>query len=552
MLRGQIDRRVSYREMRANDRPMSNPECMFTSFRFNSSSRVLTEGAVPVALGARALAILDALVEAPGRLVPKAELLHRAWPGLNVDEANLKVQVSSLRRVLGNLKILIQAEGSLGYRFVGHIDLDGRLGLPLSGFQLPMSRTTCFPIGRGGVIQGVSDLLRRERLVTILGTGGIGKTTVAREVAHQIADEYSDGTYLVDLGGGAGATAIAAKLLDALQNRTESRSTLAQLLRLLEDRHLLLVLDSAEFATRRVAEVVEQILDATDDIDILLTTREPLSARGERIWRLAPLEIPPASLQATAATIENYASTQLFVRTARAGAVNFQVGDVTAEAIAEVCRELDGIPLAIELAASTVGVLGIDEIRRRLDEQSSLIDLDRRAAIPRQRSMAASIEWSYDRLPQQEKIVLHRLASLTGWFTLDDAVMNATDDKHLDAATVRSAVLALTNKSLLEFDDQAATPAYRMLEMTRAFASRAPTATAPSETPCENQTRLPDSTSYPRDDLYFKDIGVPMTWKLSHEFLLRRLASFQHACKARPARTGFIIGPDRSGRVPLV
>jgi predicted ATPase/DNA-binding winged helix-turn-helix (wHTH) protein len=544
---------------------MSDTVTIFGQFRFNPTSRLLTDGVTPVSLGARAIAILDALLEIPGRLVSKAALLDRAWPGLNVDEANLKVQISALRKALGGHESSIRAEGSLGYRFVGSVTKDDPFGTSAVKHRFHAPRKATTPIGRKGVVSDIVELLAQNRLVTILGSGGIGKTTVALEVANELSGSYADGTCFVDLGRATSGDQVRATITDALHGFVEVAPTIEETLLMLRGKRLLLVLDSAERVTKDVSRLIERVLNETDNTDILVTTRESIRVEGGAIWRLEPLETPPTSLHTTAADIQSYPSIELFVRTARQGAFDCQIDDAAADVIAEVCRRLDGIPLAIELAASKVGVLGIDEVRRRLDERSSLLGMDRRTTVPRQRSMAATIDWSYDLLSETERVILRRLAAFAGPFSLNDAILVASDDE-FDETAVREAVVALTNKSFLVEDEQAATPEYRLLKTTRAYAYQA-------QDPIVERKPADDPRAGYVLDLHEQqegeavdpaagstnaqqrppeiEIRVSLNWSSTHEFLLRRLASFHRVREPGAMRAGPVTGSDRSGRIPF-
>ena len=475
---------------------MSSPEISFGPFQFNTASRLLTEGETPVQLSVRALSILSVLIETPGRLVSKAELLDRAWPGLKVDESNLRVQISGLRKALGDHGNFIRSEACLGYRFVGKL-ATSKPAVPARQLRVP--RTATMPLGREEVIASIVGLLGNNRLVTIVGPGGIGKTTVALALANEVGGAYRDGACFVDFGRVADEKQVYAAVTGSLDFAIEVAPTVEQILLALHGQRLLLILDSCEHVTERVAQLAERILTETSDICILVTTRESLRVAGEAVWRLEPLETPPLSVQAAASNIQGYSSVQLFARTARQGAVNFQLNDGNAETVAEICRRLDGIPLAIELAASMVDVLGIDEIRCGLDKRFSVLNVDRRTAIPRQRSMAATIDWSYSLLPAREKTVLRRLACFTGSFTADAAIAVASGDE-LDAATVLNAVAALANKSLLNVNHQVVPLEYRLLETTKAYARCAPCPVRERERANERHAR------------YFLNVLEQMNW----------------------------------------
>jgi predicted ATPase/DNA-binding winged helix-turn-helix (wHTH) protein len=452
---------------------MSQPEISFGPFRFSPVRRLLWHLETPVPLGSRAAAILEALVETPGRLISRAELQERAWPGRTVNDANLKVQISGLRKALLGHGNLIRAEASLGYRFVGEVNagnLSNKL-TPKRRSRAPRASTTT--IGRDKVIGNIVEFLQENRLVTILGPGGIGKTTVGLAVANQLDDAYPDGIYFVPLDRITEESQVYATVIGALDLPVELTTSIEQVLLALHGKRLLLMLDSCEHVTESVALLVERALSEARDIHILVTSRETLRIGGELVFRLGPLEIPPSSLQVTAENVHAYSSVQLFTRTIRQRAGLFEIDDINAATIADVCRRLDGIPLAIELAASMVDVLGLDEVCRGLDERFSLLRADRRTTIPRHRSLAATIDWSYDLLSETEQAVLRRLAVFAGPFALDAAIEVASTDD-IGVADVREAVVALANKSFLSLNHQFAPLAYRLLDTTRAYASQAP------------------------------------------------------------------------------
>jgi predicted ATPase len=430
---------------------------------------MLWEGDTLLQVGARALAILSALTEAPGRLVAKCELLERAWPDGRVDEANLKVQISTLRRALRGYEGLIRAEASLGYRFLGEaVPRDPDRNIPRRRFSMPRLLTE--PIGRDNVVADIVRLLKENHLVTVLGPGGIGKTTVALAIAHRLPDTIADETCFVDLNGIARDDQLYGAVARALDFPVGEAPTLEQIQVALQGRNLLLVFDSCEHVTDAVAVLVEHVLSFSDQVRILVTSRESLRVGAEFVWHLEPLEVPPPSLIDTAANAARYSAVQLFTRTAADVSGDFTFDDESAPAIVELCRRLDGIPLVIKTAASMVGTLDIGEICRGLDQRLSLLEPDRQAAKPGQRSLLSTLDSSYDRLPLNERAVLRRLAHFAGAFTLDAAVAVAGDDA-MDASVVREAVVALANKSFLIVNHQISPPEYRLFETVRAYAA---------------------------------------------------------------------------------
>ncbi|ANW01138.1 ATP-binding protein [Bradyrhizobium icense] len=429
---------------------------------------MLWEGDVLLQVGTRALAILSALTEAPGRLVAKRELLERAWPDGRVDDANLKVQISALRKALRGCEGLIRAESSLGYRFLGEAvpgdpypDAERRCSL------VPQLLTE--PIGRDGVVADIVGLLKESRLVTVLGPGGIGKTTVALAIAHRLAHTFADESCFVDLSRIARDDQISEAVARALGSPVgEAPPALEQIQAALQARRLLLVIDSCEHVADAIALLVEQVLGFSNEVWILVTSRESLRVAAEFVWHLEPLEVPPPSLMDNAANAARYSAVQLFLRAAAEVSDGFTLNDEIAPTIVEVCRRLDGIPRAIEMTASMVATRDIGELRRRLDQRLPLLEFDRQGDNLLHDSLFSILRWRCDLLPFNEQAVLRRLALFAGAFTLDAAVAVAADDV-TDASVVREAVVALANKSFLIVNHQISPPEYRLFETMRAY-----------------------------------------------------------------------------------
>ncbi|WPO42534.1 ATP-binding protein [Tardiphaga sp. 42S5] len=446
---------------------MSRAEAAFGPFRFDRSSGILLDGQNLVQLGSRARALLGALIEKPGELIPKAQLYERAWPGLQVDERNLRVQISGLRKALGDHGALIRTEASLGYRFTGRLSSDASTEIVAAGLPHHALSTAVAPLGRDEMVNDLIRMLSEGRLVTVLGPGGVGKTVVALAVARRMEREYRDGVHFVDLGGATDERQVHAAVACSL-GRGESGCSIEQVVLALRGRQTLLILDSCEHVAEYVAALAERILRETEKAVVLATSRESLRVGGEIVWRLEPLEVPPANFKAVAKTASAYRSVQMFLQVARQHALAFHLDDGNASSVVAICRRLDGIPLAIELAASMVGVLDLDEIQRGLDERFPLLTMERRTAIPRHSSMSAAVEWSYGLLSAEERSTLYCLAKLHGWFSLDAALAIASDGT-MRPEKVRNVIVALANKSLLNVSQQVSSIQYRLLETTRAY-----------------------------------------------------------------------------------
>jgi predicted ATPase/DNA-binding winged helix-turn-helix (wHTH) protein len=446
-----------------------NREIFFGPFRFDATTRTLWDGSVPVRLGARALAILQVLLEAPGVTVSRSTLLKSAWPSLHVDQSNLRVQISGLRKALRDYGGAIQADPSQGYRFDADVvvkrpapsrpENQPRFGIP--GIVVK-------PIGRETAANGIHELLKSRRLVTILGSGGIGKTTIALQVANDRTANYADGVCFVDLGRISSIDLVYTALANAIGLRVTGWPDIEQIVLGLSDRRMLLILDCCEHVLGPVARLVDALLVNTAYVDVLVTTREPLQLDDEAIWRLAPLTVPPKMTESHADDIKTYSSVQLFLKCLHQRAAKLHFDNRSAAVVAEICRRLDGIPLAVEIAASIAAVLGFDEALRSLNEKSSVINIDRRSVVPRQRSLFSTIDWSYNLLSKAEQFALRQVACFAGTFSLDAGISVASGNQ-LCVSAARDAITGLSRRSLLSFDPESTSAEYRLLDTTRAY-----------------------------------------------------------------------------------
>jgi predicted ATPase/DNA-binding winged helix-turn-helix (wHTH) protein len=448
----------------------------FGRFRLLPSQHLLLEGDRPVLLGSRALAILLALVRQAGEVVDKAELIAIVWPSTFVDETNLRVHVTALRKALRDgedgSRYIVTIPGR-GYRFVAPfaaavaapevLPPSAAVTAPQGG--LPLSVTQI--IGRDGVIASLSTLLRQRRFVTLVGPGGIGKTTVAVAVARAVAAANRDGVSFLDLGPITDPTLLAGSLAAALGLAVSADNPLPGVIALLRQKQMLLVLDSCEHVIEAAAATAEELFNAAPGVQILATSREPLRAAGERVHRLAPLDSPSASAGLTAAAALAYPSIQLFVERATASLDDFRLSDADAPVVAEICRRLDGIPLAIELAAGRVAAFGLRDLAARLDDRFRLLMSGRRTALPRHQTLAATLDWSHSLLPDAERKLLRHLAVFAGEFTLQAAITVVCD---LPAGEVIDHLADLVAKSLVAADLRVGQAQYRLLNTTRLYA----------------------------------------------------------------------------------
>ncbi len=453
---------------------MNERAISFGPFRLVTERRLLLEGDKPVRLGSRAFDILAALVERAGEVVRKEELIARAWPQTFVEEANLKIQVSALRRALGDgqegRRFVVTVPGR-GYNFVAPVRIEEHARAPppdpLAGtHNLPLAITRM--IGRDEAVAALVSRLPRQRLVTIVGPGGIGKTTLALAVAERMTADYHQGVWLVDLAPLGDSRLVPSAVATVLGRQVGTEDPLPALAAALRDERLLLLLDNCEHVIDEAARLVTAVLSTARGVSILATSREPLGVPGERQYRLGPLGIPQRSSGLTAAEAAIFPAVQLFVERATAVVDDFALTDANVSLIAEICRRLDGLPLAIEFAAPRVEALGVEGLAARLVDSLPLLTARSRATVPRHRTMRNALDWSYRLLRPDEQLFFRALGIFGGDFTAEAAAATAMDVANPVGAIDRLADLVA--KSLVIADVGGVSPRFRLLDTIRAYA----------------------------------------------------------------------------------
>ena len=445
----------------------------FGAFRLHPGRRLLLKDDLPVSIGARALEILIALVEQAGELVTKDQLVSCAWPNSVVEESNLRAQVAALRKALRGDRSeanYIAAVPGRGYRFVATTLRSGRHGTDVRAgsrnTNLPVRLTQL--IGRAEIVSMLVSRLQRRRCVTIVGPGGIGKTTVAVAVGTETSAAYEDGVWLHDLASLADPGLVPSTLAVTLGFQLTSNSPTEELIGLLHDKQMLLIFDNCEGVVAAAADLVEKILKNAPDVSILATSREPLRAEGESVHRLSALEIPPAVAGLTAASALSFPAVELFVERIAENVDGFLLYDLDAPLAADICRQLDGIPLAIELAAGRVDAFGVRGVAEGLDDRFRLLSGGRRTALPRHQALRATLDWSYELLPDLERTLLRRLGAFVDGFTLNSVRAVATVSEMQDWA-IADLLASLIAKSLVSSKTEGSIVRYRLLDTTRAY-----------------------------------------------------------------------------------
>jgi len=452
----------------------------FGRFRISPRHRELLIDGRPLPLGGRAFDVLMALIEANGAVVSKDELISRVWPGRIVEDNNLHAQIKALRKAFSGHDFIRTVVGR-GYQFKGGVRAlvaDHSEGARPEKAPSVFDATTALTnlpaptsdlIGRDGEIAEVAGLVADHRFVTLTGTGGIGKTRLAVEVGRRLLPQFPDGVWIAELAPLSDPRLVPVTVAAALGLELMSGVvTPERIAAALGSKHLMLVLDNCEHVIGAAAEMVEALLHANPTAQAIATSREPLRAESERLYRVPPLAVPPEDAQALEDMLR-HGAVALFVARAQAADPHFLPDRQTAAIIAGICRRLDGIPLALELAAARAAALGLQELAFRLDDRFSFLTDGRRTALRRHQTLRATLDWSYELLAEPERLLLRRLSIFAGTFTLAAASAVAASEEIIATGVVEG-LANLVAKSLVTADVDGATASYRLLETTRAYA----------------------------------------------------------------------------------
>ncbi len=453
----------------------------FGPFHLVPLARLLHKGEDSVTIGSRRLDILITLVEKAGEVISQRELIARAWPNLVVEKANLRIHIAGLRKALGDgidgARYITNVPGR-GYCFVAPVQRfkidSGALPEAVQVRKSEVPNTLPAPltrmIGCEKAIAVLKDLLREKHFVSIVGSGGMGKTAIAIAIAHALLGEFGDAVFFVDLDVLTDETMVATAVASALGVFIQTTDPVESVLAFAKGKRILLVLDNCEHVINAAAALTERIFGALPDMCLLTTSRESLRVKGEHVYLLHALESPPDNVDLTAAEALASPSVKLFMDCATASGHRRALSDADAPVVASICRRLDGVALAIELVASRVGTYGIQVIDDLLDNRVRLLWQGRRTALPRHQTLYAMLDWSYRLLTDRDRKVLCRLSVFVGNFTFEaaQAIAGAAE---MGAQQVADALASLIEKSLIWVSRIEGTTYLRLLEVTRIYAA---------------------------------------------------------------------------------
>ncbi len=391
----------------------------FARFKLHPQRGELLADGVPVELGGRAFDVLLALVEADGAVLGKNELIARVWPGRVVEENNLLVQIAALRKALGPDRELVRTVAGHGYQFCAPLRIVPAStevsAAPGTRTNLPMRVTEL--IGREAEVAAICALATTHRLLTLSGAGGIGKTSLSIECGRVLLPQFADGVWIAELGPLSDPQLVPVTVAGVLGLKLAGEMPSAErVAAALGSRQVLLILDNCEHLIEAAARMAEVVLRVNPSAHLMATSREPLRTPDEQIYVVPALTVPGEGTEDREELMRSGAL-RLFLARALAAEPRLLLDGRAMAAAAGISRRLDGIPLAIELAAARVPALGVEGLAARLDDRFKLLAGGHRTALARHQTLRATLDWSYELLPLAERTVLRRLGVFAGGFS---------------------------------------------------------------------------------------------------------------------------------------
>jgi predicted ATPase/DNA-binding winged helix-turn-helix (wHTH) protein len=450
---------------------MSSARYCFGPFTLGVPQLDLTRDGAPIKLGGRALNLLAVLVEAEGGLVTRGTLIERVWPKQSIDETAIRVHLSNARKALAleTGEPVIVADAGRGYRLALPVTRVAPADAPI----VPQERARLperigSVVGRNALVPVLADELVSRRFISLVGPGGIGKTTAGLAIARTVVSRLDLDAWFVDLAPVGDGESVAATLAATLDVPGSGSDLIHRVAARLSVAPALIVLDNCEHVIDAAAILAEKLLRSAPSLLLLATSREPLRAEGEWVHRLAALEVPGPEDCDSVERAAMFSATALFAERALAANNEFRLNRGSLPAVIEICRRLDGLPLAIELAAARSDTMAPETIASGLDDRFALLSRGRRTALPRHRTLRGTLDWSYDLLEPPLQDLLDRLGLFRGTFDMEGAAAMA-GGVNISSPTAVTMVAELVAKSLVVPVTTTSGSRYRLLETTRQY-----------------------------------------------------------------------------------
>ncbi len=449
-------------------------------WQIHTGRRQLLACGVSVPIGSRAFEIIEVLIESANKLVTKIELMERVWPGAIIGDNALQVHISAIRKAFDQDRAMLMTVSGRGYRLAGDwaVRQEGApeqpagvipVPTPAETFQTNLPETAIELIGRNIQARQIEDLLSAYRAVTLTGPGGIGKTVLAQRVSRDIRARFNGDVWLIEFASLSDPGLVGPAVAGVLGLKPgDDEITVEAVAHAIGDKKLLLILDNCEHVIDAAARLVEAILHWCPHTSVLATSQELLRISGEYVYRVPPLDVPPQHHDELEEML-GHSAVRLFVTRMQALDSTFIANKESVRWIAAICEQLDGIPLLIEFAAARAAMLGVRDVASRLEDRFRLLTIGRRTALPKHQTLRATLDWSYDLLPEAEQLLLGRLAVFVTGFTLEAAAA-VMSDTGKDTPVVLEGIANLVAKSLLIQDRSQSGGRWILSETIRAYA----------------------------------------------------------------------------------